>query len=602
VAFEDPPSTDRHGHRDEAVRPAGESGVAAAAPARDAPTLDAPTLDADAIFASVAEVPYAWEIASDCIAWGRNVGAVLAVADPAALDHGRSYAQLVDPKSGPTRFDAVMRATAADQGTGVAYQVQYALKAGADRLLWIEDTGRWFAGGDGKPVRAHGVVRVINERHEHEQQLAYLSRFDALTGEMNRWHMSEVLEAIVEEAVKLRSSCGFMLVAVDNLGRINEAYGFDVADEVIAEVAKRIRRQLRGNDHLGRLSGNKFGVILKNCTPDDMQIAGDRLLVGVRDGGVRTSVGPVAATVTIGGVTAPRHARNLREILARGQEALDRAKARRRGSFEACRPNLEREAQRRANVRATEEIIAALNARRISLVYEPVVTTGSRQPAFYECLMRITRADATPLAVNDVVPLAERLGLVRLIDHRVLELALAELVAAPALQASLNVSAASTVDPDWWNALGAMLRAHPRVAERLTVEITETAAIHDIDDTRGFVTRVKDLGCRIAIDDFGAGYTSFRNLRKLGVDMVKIDGAFVQNLTRCDDDRAFVHSLIDLARRLNLETVAEWVQDEEAAALLAGWGCDYLQGALVGLASTERPWAPGPGAKKASGL
>jgi EAL domain-containing protein (putative c-di-GMP-specific phosphodiesterase class I) len=204
------------------------------------------------------------------------------------------------------------------------------------------------------------------------------------------------------------------------------------------------------------------------------------------------------------------------------------------------------------------------------------------------------------LAVNEVVPLAERLGLVRLIDHRVLELALAELVAAPALRASLNVSAASTVDPDWWSALGAMLRAHQGVGERLTIEITETAAIHDIDDTRGFVTRVKDLGCRIAIDDFGAGYTSFRNLRKLGVDMVKIDGAFVQNLKRCDDDRAFVHSLIDLARRLDLETVAEWVQDEEAAALLAGWGCDYLQGALVGLASPERPWTLGKGATKAS--
>ena len=116
------------------------------------------------------------------------------------------------------------------------------------------------------------------------------------------------------------------------------------------------------------------------------------------------------------------------------------------------------------------------------------------------------------------------------------------------------------------------------------------AAIQDIDDTRGFVTRVKDLGCRIAIDDFGAGYTSFRNLRKLGVDVLKIDGAYVQNLMRSDDDRAFVHTLIDLAKRLGLKTVAEWVQDESAAAMLKEWGCDYLQGALIGLASVERPW------------
>ena len=119
---------------------------------------------------------------------------------------------------------------------------------------------------------------------------------------------------------------------------------------------------------------------------------------------------------------------------------------------------------------------------------------------------------------------------------------------------------------------GRLLRAHTSAAERLIIEITETAAIQDIDDTRGFVTRVKDLGCRIAIDDFGAGYTSFRNLRKLGVDIVKIDGAFVQNIVKSDDDRAFVHTLIDLARRLGLKTVAEWVQDEAAAAMLAGLG------------------------------
>jgi EAL domain-containing protein (putative c-di-GMP-specific phosphodiesterase class I) len=204
--------------------------------------------------------------------------------------------------------------------------------------------------------------------------------------------------------------------------------------------------------------------------------------------------------------------------------------------------------------------------------------------------MRVRRSDGSLLGANDVVPVAERLGLVRLLDHRVLELVVDELVGAPTLRASVNVSPGSTTDPDWWAGLGSLLRAHSGVAERLIVEITESAAIHDIDETRGFVARVKDLGCRLAIDDFGAGYTSFRNLRKLGVDIVKIDGAFVQNMMRSEDDRAFVHTLIDLGKRLKMATVAEWVQDEQAAKMLEAWGCDYLQGALVGLASTERPW------------
>jgi diguanylate cyclase (GGDEF)-like protein len=558
-------------------------------------------LDPDQIFAAVGEVPYHWQLDTDIVTWGANAGAVLGGLDLALASTGRGYAQLVDPASGPARFDAVTRSPQRDTtGAGVSYQLQYALRLAADRLIWIEDTGRWHAGNDGKPARAYGVVRVINERHEREQELDYLSRFDALTGEMNRSALTQMLEQTVEEAVKLRSSCGFLLVAVDNLHHINEAYGFDVADEVIAQVATRIRSQLRGKDHLGRYSGNKFGVIVNNCTQDDLTVAADRLLAGVREDVLATTAGPVAVTITIGGVTAPRHARNLREILGRAQDALDCAKAKRRGSFLAYQPSIERDAQRRENVRATEEIIAALNARRIFLAYEPVVEISSRQPVFYESLMRVRRADGSLLALGDVMPLAERLGLVRLLDHRVLELVLAELVAHPGLNASLNVSAASTVDQDWWAALEAMLRAHPGVAGRLTVEITETAAIHDLDETRGFVARVKDVGCRIAMDDFGAGYTSFRNLRKLGVDLVKIDGAFVQNMARSSDDRAFVRTLLDLARRLGLATVAEWVQDEATAAMLAEWGCDYFQGALSGLASEDRPWARGAAARPAS--
>ncbi|HEY4407945.1 MAG TPA: EAL domain-containing protein [Xanthobacteraceae bacterium] len=547
-------------------------------------------LDHDAIFAAISEIPYEWRIDSDVLTWGRNVHEVLARVDPAALVSGKSYAGLIDPQSGLSRSDAVLRCGLRDEGAGIPYLVQYALRVSAEEAIWIEDSGRWFAGADGKPSHACGVVRVINERHEREQELTYLSRFDTLTGELNRSRLTEVLEATIEEALKLRSSCGFLLAAIDELGRINEAYGFDVADEVIAAVAKRIHAQLRGKDHLGRVSGNKFGIILNNCTPDDLLIAADRLVAGIRNEVMQTSAGPVAATVTIGGLTAPRHARTVKEVLTRAQDALYGARAKRRGSFQAYQPNLTRVAERQENMRATDEILSALNERRIFIMFEPVVETGSRRPAFYECLMRVRRPDGSLLAVNEFIPWAERLGLVRLLDHRVLDLVAAEMIASPALTASVNVSAASTSDPDWWTGLATLLRAHPGVGERLTVEITETAAIQDIDETRAFVARVKDLGCRIAIDDFGAGYTSFRNLRKLGVDLVKIDGAFVRNLTQSEGDRAFVHTLIDLGQRLGLKTVAEWVQDEASAAMLAEWGCDYLQGVLVGLASVERPW------------
>jgi len=572
-----------------ATRPASAEPPMFAQPSA-APQRTGGVLDPAAILASIGEVPYVWTVDDDTIAWGANVADVLKVRDRGAIATGRGYAKVLDAATAQARYDAVMNAPQRDDGAGVSYQVQYSITPDGGATLWIEDTGRWFRGEDGKPARAHGVIHVINERHAQEEKLSYLSHFDALTGEMNRWHLTEVLETTQQQAADQRGSCGLLMIAIDNLARINESYGFDVADQVIGAVAKRLRAKMRGGDHLGRFSGNKFAVILNNCTPEDMEKACERLLAGVRDDVVRTPAGPVAVTVTIGGVTAPRHARTVPEIFSRAQEALDTAKAKRLGSYQVYRPNVERDVQRRENVRAADEIVSALNERRILLAFEPVVDARSRAPLFHECLMRIRRADGTLIRAHDVIPVAERLGLVRMLDHRVLELLVSEMIAVPALAASLNVSPASTTDPDWWSALVAMLRANKSVAERLTIEITEMAAIHDIDDTRSFVSRVKDLGCRIAIDDFGAGYTSFRNLRKLGVDIIKIDGAYVQDLVRSEDDRAFVLTLIELAKRLGLKTIAEWVQDEESAALLTEWGCDYLQGALVGLASVERPW------------
>jgi len=545
--------------------------------------------DAAEILRSVGDITYEWRLDNDVLSWSDNADAVLGI-EMSEIASGRAFARHVEAASGGlTPNDAIRQATQRDTGRGVRYQLQYAFKRASDKI-WLEDTGRWFAGADGKPMRAQGIIRAIGERRERERRLEQRAKFDELTGELNRASLTEALGAALDEAVRFRVSCAFVLVAIDHLSHLNEAYGFDVGDAVIAQVGKRIRARLRGKDHLGRFSGNKFGIVLTACTPEELSIAAERLLAGARDEPFFTTAGPVAVTVTIGGVTAPRYARTVTEVLSRAQDALHAARVKRHGSFMAYMPNVERDAWRRQNVRAADEIVTALNERRIALAFEPVVEAKSRKVAFFECLMRIKRSDGGISQASEIIPVAERVGLVRMLDFRVLELVVAELTAAPALRASVNVSPNSAVDPHWWQGLGALLRANANAAARLIIEITETAAIHDLNDSRGFVTRVKDLGCRIAVDDFGAGHTSFRNLRKLGVDVVKIDGAFVPNITKSNDDSAFVQTLVELSLRLGLESVAEWVQDEQTAALLTEWGCDYLQGALIGLATPERPW------------
>jgi diguanylate cyclase (GGDEF)-like protein len=543
------------------------------------------------ILACLGQAAFVWDIASDTITWSDHVGSIFSDIPAASLSSGAELARLIEPK-GSVRAEALALSPPLHGSAGMPYRIEYGMRASITApMLWVEETGCWFAGPDGRPARAQGIVRIENERHARDEQLLTLSRHDPLTGELNRTHLIASLAQAIEETQRFRSSAAFLLIGIDHLARVNDAFGFDVADAVIAEVARRIRPRLRGGDVLGRFSGNKFGLILKNCTIDDMNIAAERFLACVRDEVVPTRSGPVSITASIGGVSVPRYARSADEAINRAQESLESAKRRRAGSFLAWRPNVERDAQRKVNIRVTDEIVTALNERRIVMAYEPVVAAASRERAFYECLVRMEQDDGRVLLAPDIVPVAERLGLIRLVDHRVLELVVAELAASPGITLSLNISPDTTMDPDWWASIESVMRANPGVAERLIVEITETVAIQDIDELRGFVTRLKNFGSRIAIDDFGAGYTSFRNLRKLGVDIVKIDGAFVQNIVHSADDRAFVQTLIDLARRLEIKTVAEWVQDEEAAALLAGWGCDYIQGRLIGLAGSERPWA-----------
>ena len=242
-----------------------------------------------------------------------------------------------------------------------------------------------------------------------------------------------------------------------------------------------------------------------------------------------------------------------------------------------------REAGRRDAAAPVFDVVEALNARRVVLALQPVVEAKGRAVAFREALLRVRTDDGAVVNAGAVLPAIERAGFVPMIDARMLELVADYLQAHPDERVAMNVSPVTLESPEWLSIFAAHLGARPGVAPRLIVEITETAAVRDPEATRARLDAMKALGCAVAIDDFGAGHTSFRHLRGFPVDLLKIDGAFVQNLSRSSDDRFFVRTLVDLAHHLNITTVAEWVEDEETAHMLADWGIDFLQGDHCGI-------------------
>ena len=548
----------------------------------------------DVILAAVGHVVYDWSIGDDAIRWSSNVLDALGIAALERIETGRAFAALVDPGDRGTRYD-VIHDGSNDHGAGVAFQVQYSLRPdgpASDRRLRIEEIGRWYADSGGKPQRAHGVLRVINERYEHDQRLAYLSRHDELTDCFNRAHLLATLGKATIDAARTVRPLAFFLVAVSNMRAITEAYGFDVAEKTFATVARRLKLCLREGDAIGRLSTRKLGLVLMNCEEGDMPSAAERFHAAVREEVIDIETGSLAVTVSIGGVSLPRHGPTASEAVANAQEALHAAMLLGRERFAAYAPSAGVAADRKLNASQSRQLVAALTDGRIRLVFQPVVDIATREPLFYEALARLEQPDGTMVAPARFIALAERIGLVRMIDDRVLELALDTLCERPDIQLSINVSAETIGDSSWTERLSKRLAAQSGLAARLIVEITESVAINNVEEAAAFVRMLHGLGCRVAIDDFGAGFSSFRNLRVLAVDFFKIDGSFIKNLPNSVDDRTFVKALAELAGSFKVQVVAEWVQDEETVALLAGWGIDCIQGALTGDVA-DQPGMPG---------
>ena len=413
-------------------------------------------------------------------------------------------------------------------------------------------------------------------------RLKYLSEHDELTGQKNRIKLHEALEDQITWARKNSLFGSFVIAAIDNLSIINDTFGYQLGDEVIAAVAYELAKALRKHDVIGRYSANKFGLILPRCGPDALHSTAVRLLSAISDEPIRTSKGIVPVTISIGGVVVPQYANTAQEAVSRSLEALDNTKRKSANSYVVYEHSSERESHRQRNLQIADEIISALNDKRMHLSLQPIVDAGTREAKHHECLLVMECNDGEMISAGEFLPIAEKLGMCRLIDYRTLELAIDLLKQDENLHLALNVSSLTTNDPNWLIVMRAKAGRDRTVIKRLMVEITETVSINDLEETASFVASLRNLGCSVAIDDFGAGYSSYKNLRVLDVDVVKIDGDYIKDILNCKEDQIFVSSLVALAKSFNMKTVAEWVDDEETAQYLHSIGIDYLQGFGMG--------------------
>ena len=231
---------------------------------------------------------------------------------------------------------------------------------------------------------------------------------------------------------------------------------------------------------------------------------------------------------------------------------------------------------------------AAVREDRFFFAFQPVVCAATGTVDYFECLLRMRDENGAIVAGVEFISIIEDLGLIGVIDHHVLEKTVQELAAHPRVSLGLNVSGLTVCNPTWLQSLTALLRRRSEVARRLVVEITETAALDDMADSARVVATLRQIGCRVALDDFGAGHTSLRHLEVLPLDIVKVDGSITRNLTNSRQNLKLLRHLLGRTKDFGFATVAEWVESEDDADRLRAEGIGYLQGYHVGPPTFER--------------
>jgi diguanylate cyclase (GGDEF)-like protein len=540
----------------------------------------------DAIEAS-GDLVYDWDLTADRIEWVGLANGFFGTGEEFVPESGRMLASHIHPEDLPQRLKSLTE----HFSQKAPYDCEYRLRLQSGEECWVHDRGAVKMGPDGDPERLIGTLRMINARKQNEARLERLASFDDLTGHFNKLRLRDAIDRCLKDSHEANVTSAFLVIGVDNLSKVNNAFGYQAGDKVLIAIGQHLDHILRSSDTVGRIGADRFGVLLPRCSEVQMNRAAERILQAVREMSIPVDPARVHVTISVGGLVfpGPEHT-TAEDIVTRAETALRQAKRDGRDRFALYQASQQQNLLHRRSQTIVAEVERAIAENRLCFAYQPVVDATTHQPAFHECLIRLCSASGELVPAAAFVPVVEQLGLVRQMDRHVLELAAAELAVDPKIELAVNLSGLTAADPTWFRALKVLLRDRPEMAHRLIFEITETTALQDVEETARFIHQLKDLGCRLSLDDFGAGYTSFRHLQALNFDIVKIDGSFIRSLRDNPEHQLFVRNLLGMADAFGLKTVAECVETGEDAGFLTGEGVHYLQGYYFGRPSIERTW------------
>lgn len=435
---------------------------------------------------------------------------------------------------------------------------------------------------DGGVLYHEGILTDITHLKRQEAQLAHLATHDPLTGLHNRREFNVILERHLARVKRYGGYGALLWIDLDGFKEINDGLGHKAGDELLASLAHRMKLTIRESDVLARMGGDEFAILYPNVDPSQVQIAATRLLDAVRQNTAVIQGQSIRTTASMGIVLFPEHGMQATALLMQADIAMYRAKEQGRNRFCVYSPEeegMEAPAQRVNWLRILRE---ALDNDGFVLYAQPILDLKTDQIVSYEILLRLLGEDGKIIPPGMFLDVAEQFGLSGDIDRWVLrevtEILSDKAIVEKGISFAINLSPRTMTDKEFLDLISNMPAMGVIGPVRLVLEITETAAIYNIHVAKDFLRTVRNQGYELALDDFGKGFSSFYQLKNLDVDYLKIDGSFVRNLPHDPVDKHLVRAMINLARGLGKQTIAEFVEDQETLDLLRELGADCAQG------------------------
>jgi diguanylate cyclase (GGDEF)-like protein len=428
--------------------------------------------------------------------------------------------------------------------------------------------------------RIAGLITVAidtTEQRRAERALAHFRTHDALTGLPDRNTLRrELADGLIEATVE-QWPLAVLVIDIDDLKEINDAYGLAAGDAVLVQVARRLRLSVPVGAIVGRLDGDAFGVIVSRADEAGARGVALEMLASFEEP-VAIESGTVEVSARVGIASFPTHGEDPETLLRRADIALDLARA---GASRCATYAADRDGYRTDRRRLVAELRQAIDAGELFLEYQPIVEIASGRVEAVEALVRWQHPLRGRMAPGDFIELAERSGLIRPMARWVIRTALVDARSlGSAVRVSVNLSTHNLLDEDLVDFVEAELQNVDGRA-RLRVEVTEGTLMADIDHAATVLTRLRAVGVSVAIDDFGTGYSSLARLARLPVDEIKIDRSFIRELGDSAACTAIVRATVQLAHALDLRVVGEGVEDADALSALERLGCELAQGYFI---------------------